>query len=185
MSSAVVPPLAEDGRGVVQEPREDVEDMPGVVLFFCGCRCAKGNKGSGGFLFLLNLKKGVVDFLGVALGLEWDRRSLELTSDLEDSDCRGAGGVVNAVPLEVMVACVDGLGESGSSNVANDGRPLSSGKDFCNVFLPWLRGLPSSSRGMSFERRNLAASPRRDDFFLGPLKSFVGAVVIISGAGWC
>lgn len=41
----------------------------------------------------------------------------------------------------------------------------------------------SSSRGMSAERRNLAARLMRDGFFLGPLKSLVGAVVMISGAG--
>lgn len=106
---------------------------------------------------------------------------MELASDLDDSEGRFGG--VKIVPLGLLVvAVVDGRGDSGSSSVASVGRRLSSVKDFRSVF--W-RPVPllvlMSSRGKSVERRNLAVRPIRDDFFFGPLKSFVGAVVMISG----
>lgn len=107
---------------------------------------------------------------------------MELASDLDDSEGRFGG--VKIVPLGLLVvAVVDGRGDSGSSSVASVGRRLSSVKDFRSVF--W-RPVPllvlTSSRGRSVERRNLAVRPIRDGFFFGPLKSFVGAVVMISGA---
>lgn len=75
------------GRGVV-ETFNDVEDeAAGGVLSFWG-RCARGNIGSGVFFFRILLKNGfdAGDFLGVVAGLVCDCRSLELTSDLDDSD---------------------------------------------------------------------------------------------------
>lgn len=108
-------------------------------------------------------------------------RSLELASDLDDSDGRFGG--VKIVPLGLLVvAVVDGRGDSGSSKVASTGRRLSSVKDFRSVF--WRSKLlleELSSRGISVERRNLAAKLILDDFFFGPVNSLVGAVVIISG----
>lgn len=112
------------------------------------------------------------------LWCEW--RSLELASDLDDSDCRLAGGV-RTVPLGLLwVTCDEGRGETGSSKVARVGR-VASLKDFLNVFLSTGRLGRASSREISVERRNLAARPMREGLFLGPLKSFVGAVVMISG----
>ena len=110
-------------------------------------------------------------------------RSLELASDLDDSDGRFGG--VRIAPLGLLVvAVVDGRGDSGSFRVAS-GRRLSSVKDFRSVF--WRSKLSFEwlpSRGMSVERRNLAAKLILDVFFFGPLlSSFVGAVVMISGAG--
>jgi hypothetical protein len=111
-------------------------------------------------------------------------RSLELASDLDDSDGRFGG--VRIAPLGLLVvAVVDGRGDSGSSRVSSAGRRLSSVKDFRSVF--WRSKLSFEwlpSRGISVERRNLAAKLILDDFFFGPLlSSFVGAVVMISGAG--
>lgn len=124
----------------------------------------------------------MVGFLGVVLGLWCERRSLELASDLEDSDCRFGGGV-RTVPLGLLwLAWVDGRGDSGSSSVASEGLLLSSANDFLNVFLGAGRLGGTSSREMSVERRNLEARLIREVFFRGPLKSFVGAVVMISGA---
>lgn len=182
----VVPPLADAGRGVVETASDEAEEIPGSGLPFCW-RWASGNSGSGGFLALRSLKKGV-DFLGVVLGLSceglwWERRSPELASDLEDSEGRFAGGV-RTVPFGLLV---DGRGDSGSSRVAREGRLLSSANDLRRVFFPRGRFIVSSSRGWSIDRRNM---PIREGFFLGPLKSLVGAVVIISGAWlvlaeWC
>lgn len=91
------------------------------------------------------------------------------------------------VLLEGPVVEVDRRGEAGSSNGARDDRLLSSLDNFrnddfrgCAEELVWLL-----SEGMSWERRSLAARPNRDGFFLGPVNSPVGAVVIISGAATC
>lgn len=90
------------------------------------------------------------------------------------------------MPFETGGLANEVRGEAGSSSGASDGRPFSSAMD--------LRGSPcvrraaavfvvSLFRGMSLERRNLAAARlMRDGFFLGPVNSPVGAVVMISGA---
>lgn len=156
----------------------EVEDeAAGGVLSFCG-RCPSGNIGSGVF-FLRSFEKNgfdAGDFLGVVAGLVWECLSFELTSDREDSDWRVIkdGG---AMPLEGGVAD-DVRGEAGSSRGASDERPFSSAKD--------LRGGPCErfeasrlSRGRSLDRRNRLI---REVFFLGPVNSPVGAVVMISGA---
>ena len=56
-------------------------------------------------------------------------RSVELASDLDDSDWRWLI-VVSDVPFEADIDCTDGWGDAGSSNVASDGLPLSSVNDF-------------------------------------------------------
>lgn len=113
--------------------------------------------------------------------------SVELASDREDSDCRATAGVVRAAPWEVVVVCEEGCEAWGSSSVARDGLPPSSLNDLRRVLLPRARPGPDvalgSGRGMSWERRNLLARFIREGFFLGPVMSFVGAVVMISGAG--
>lgn len=122
-------------------PRDEDEEMPGRLLF-CW-RWAKGNRGSGGFLALRSLKNGVTGFLGVVLGLDWDGRPFELASDLEDSDCRLPGGVRIGGFGTVVLVWVEGRGDSGSSNVANEGRDLSSAKDFPRLLFPRNRLGPS------------------------------------------
>lgn len=91
------------------------------------------------------------------------------------------------MPFDVGGVVTDDVrGEAGSSSGASDERPFSSVND--------LRGAPcarlaevlpkaSLSRGISLERRNLAGTKlMREVFFLGPVNSPVGAVVMISGA---
>ena len=112
--------------------------------------------------------------------------SVELASDLEDSDCRATAGVASTVPWEAVLVCVEGLGECNSLRVAKDGLPASSFIDLRSDLFPRLRAEPEvgmgPSRGTSAERRNLVARLMREGLFFGPTMSFVGAVVIISGA---
>lgn len=62
------------------------------------------------------------------------------------------------------------------------GRPLASLNDFLACFWLFGRLCWSPSRGMSLERRNLAAAkPIRDLTLRGPLISLVGAVVMMAG----
>lgn len=88
------------------------------------------------------------------------------------------------MPLDPVAACNDERGDDGSSRGARDGRPFSSVNDFLDTICVWGRlEEVSTSRGISWERRNLAAARLiREGFFLGPVSSPVGAVVIISGA---
>jgi hypothetical protein len=133
------------------------------------------------------LKKGLEDgdFFGVVIGLLCACGSLELISDLEESDGRLEMGVgTPKVLLEGPVVEVDRRGEAGSSRGARDGRLLSSLDNFRkDDFMGWADD-PAwlLSGGRSCERRSLVVRPIRDDFFLGLIDSPVGAVVIISGA---
>lgn len=87
------------------------------------------------------------------------------------------------VPVDVVEARDSNGGDCGSTGTAMVGRPLVSWKDFLACF--WLFGRAGCplSRGISFERRNLAAARLIRDLTLrGPFMSFVGAVVIMAGA---
>lgn len=159
------------------------EDTSWDSLFFCG-RCDNPpRRESGCFLLLRILKKEVLDcdFLGVVLGVVG---SVELASDFEDSDCR-AVCEARAGPCRLSVACAEGWG---SSSVARDGLDRSSLIDLRNGMpVPACEeGMSTilllSPRGRSCDRRNLLAKLMREAFFLGPIISFVGAVVMISGA---
>jgi hypothetical protein len=128
-------------------------------------------------------KKGLLDgLLDVVAGLVCEIRSLELTSDREDSDWRFVkdGG---AMPLKLGGVADDVRGDVGSSRGANDNRPFSSAMDFLGPPDGRVTVASLVSRGRSLERRNRAAARLiRDVFFLMPPKSPVGAVVMISGA---
>lgn len=76
----------EDGRGVVATLKDDDDIVRAGPLFFCG-RCDSGNKASGGFFILLSRNiEDVGVFFGVVFGLDKKALSIELASDLEDSD---------------------------------------------------------------------------------------------------
>lgn len=78
----------EAGRGVIATLNADAECATAPALLFWG-KCAIGNKGSGAFLTLLKRKMEEVGvFFGVVLGLDKKALSVELASDLEDSDGR-------------------------------------------------------------------------------------------------
>lgn len=82
----VVALCEEAGRGVAATFNEDAECATAAPLLFCG-KCARGKRDSGAFLILFNRKMedaGV--FFGVVLGLDRNALSVELASDLEDSD---------------------------------------------------------------------------------------------------
>lgn len=83
----ILPLCADGGRGVAATFSEVDDEAAGGVLSFWG-RCPRGNIGSGVFFLRILLKKGfdAGDFLGVVAGLVCDCRSLELTSDRDDSD---------------------------------------------------------------------------------------------------
>jgi hypothetical protein len=175
--------LAEGGRGV-DATLKDAEEVPaGGALSFCG-RCESGKSGSGAFLLLRMRKNGLLDglFLGVVAGLVCEIRSLELTSEREDSDWRliRDGG---AMPLKLGGVADDVRGDAGSSRGANEDRPFSSAVDFLGTSVGRVGAASPLSRGRSLERRNRAAARLiRELFFLTPPRSPVGAVVMISGA---
>lgn len=184
LALGVVALCDEAGRGVADTLKDDEDAWTGAALFFCG-RCASGNKGSGVFFILLKRNMDDVGvFLGVVFGLDNTALSTELASDLDDSDWRYAG-VLREVPFDVVDARDSSGGDCGSSIVAVEGRPRTSLNDFLVCF--WLLGrvVCSPSRGISFDRRNLAAARLiRDLTFRGPFISFVGAVVMIAGANF-
>lgn len=172
----------EAGRGVTATFKED-DEAAIAALFFCG-KWASGNRGSGVFFILLRRKIDDVGvFFGVVLGLDRQALSIELASDRDDSDWRYAG-VFKDVPLDVVDARDSSGGDCGSSSVAVAGLPLMSWNDFLACF--WLFGRAGcSSRGISLERRNLAAAKLIRDLTLrGPLMSLVGAVVMMAGADY-
>lgn len=84
----VVALCEEAGRAVAATLNEDADCATAPALFFCG-KCARGNRGSGVFFILLSRKmEDVGVFFGVVLGLDKNALSVELASDLEDSDWR-------------------------------------------------------------------------------------------------
>lgn len=78
----------EAGRGVAATFNVDADCETTPVLLLCG-KCARGNRGSGVFFVLLSRKmEDVGVFFGVVLGLDNKALSVELASDLEDSEGR-------------------------------------------------------------------------------------------------
>lgn len=86
--------------------------------------------------------------------------------------------------MELEVSWNETLGEPGSPTGARDDRVFSSARDLRGSRCDVGAARPYSwSRGISFERRILAAARlTREAFFLGTASSPVGAVVMISGA---